>query len=96
MVDRVLRACDIAEERLGKPPTGIQIFEVVIESGFNDFAFPVNDVYKVCAILMSLLREHKLFCDKVGYTFTTRRRENYFLFTEIFDGMYPGYTLGPK
>lgn len=45
---------------------------------------------------MSLLREHKLFCDKVGYTFTTRRRENYFLFTEIFDGMYPGYTLGPK
>lgn len=90
----MLRACDIAEEILGKPPTGIQIFEVLKEQGFVDFAFPVDSIYKVSGVLFSLMREHMLFCDKVGYTFTTQRREGYFLFTEIFDQMYPGYTMG--
>jgi hypothetical protein len=94
MVSRVTRACDIAEEKLGSPPTGIQIFEVLKELGLNDWAMPVNDVYKVCAILMSLLREHILFCDKVGYKFSTRKQEGFFLFSEIFNEMYPGYTMG--
>ena len=94
MVSRVMRACDIAEERLGKPPSGIQIFEVLKELGYNDWAMPVNDVYKVCAILMSLIREHILYSDKVGFTFTTQKKEGYFLFSEIFAEKYPGYDMG--
>jgi hypothetical protein len=88
---RVRDAVQIAETRLGRPPNAIQVFAVFDEQGFNDFAMPVNDCYKIAAVIMSMLREHLLFMDKVGYTYTIYKQEGYYTFSEILCQKYPGY-----
>jgi hypothetical protein len=70
MVNRVLQATDDAERRMGRPPTGIEIFTVFDELKMNNFAMPITCCYQICGILMSLLREGLLYCDPVGYRFT--------------------------
>ena len=57
---------------------------------------PVKDVYQVAAVMMSMLREHLIFCDPVGYRYTTNKQEGYLSFTEIFGAKHPGYTCGAK
>jgi len=95
MVDRILLACDIAEERIGRPVTGVEIFAVFSENNMNDFTMPVNDVYTVAAVIMSMLREHKLYTEPLAYYFTTKPKEGYHTFQYLFDQKYgPGYTLG--
>ena len=43
MVDRILNAVDICEDLLGRPGTGIEIFEVFDERGMADYTMPLND-----------------------------------------------------
>lgn len=95
MVNRVLQCCDIAEAKLGRPVTGIEIFTVFAELKMNDFTMPFNDVYTVGAVVMSMFREHKLYTEPLAYYFTTKPKEGYFSFQELFDKKYElAYSLG--
>lgn len=54
---------------------------------------PVNDAYAVCGIIMSMLREHMIYMDKVGYLFSRVKHEGFYTYAEIFHMKYKGYTL---
>jgi hypothetical protein len=55
---------------------------------------PIRDVYQVAAVMMSMLREHLVFTDLVGYRYTTKKQEGYLSYTEIFIAKHPGYGCG--
>ena len=42
-----------------------------------------------------MLREHLLFMDEVGYSYTIDKKEGYYTFSEILCKKYPGYEPGP-
>ena len=44
--------------------------------------------------MMSMLRGNLIFCDPVGYRYTTNKQEGYLSFTEIFEAKHPGYGCG--
>jgi hypothetical protein len=56
---------------------------------------PVTDALIVCGIIMSMLREHMIYTDKVGYRFSRVKHEGFYAFAEIFHMKYNGYTLAP-
>ena len=93
MVNAILTCVDLAEQRKGSAPNGVEVFVTFDELGYRNCMRPIDDVYTVCAILMSLLREHMILTDKVGYLFTRNKREGFFTYTEIFKNKYPGYGL---
>ena len=94
VTDRMIHCVNIAEEILGRPPTGIEIFAVIEELGYNDTMMPVNDAYATAGLMFSMLREHMVMTDEVGYRFTTKKHKGYFTYTEIFDKKFPGYMCG--
>jgi hypothetical protein len=49
---------------------------------------PINDVYAVCGIIMSMLREHMMYLDKVGYLFSRTKHQGFYTYAEIFAMKY--------
>jgi hypothetical protein len=93
IVNKILAACDEAERRKKSPPNAIEIFIAFQELGYDSFMTPVNDAYAVCGIIMSMLREHLIYTDKVAYLFSRVKYVGFYTYTEIFNMKYKGYGL---
>lgn len=53
----------------------------------------VNNCLEAGAVLISIYREDLILSDDVCYQYSTRPREGYFTFSELFRKKYPGYTI---
>lgn len=49
---------------------------------------PIKDPFQTCAILVSLLREDKIFTNNTATSFTLTKQEGYMTFTERFKQNY--------
>ena len=93
IVERLEKATDAAEAKLGRPPTACDIFIMCEELGYNDNFMPGMDIYKVAAIMCSLLREHLVFTDRIMSCWTTTKREGFYSYNDFFAMHFPGYKL---
>lgn len=90
-VNSFMQATDYAEEKLGMPPTCLQIYEIMRTMKGQALT---DNVYQLSACLLSLQREDLVLTDKNCYRFTTRRKEGYFTYSDMFRTKYPqGYKV---
>jgi hypothetical protein len=93
VVNRILASVDEAETRKGSPPNAQEIFVAFEELGNITMVCPVDNAYAVCGIVMSMLREHMLYTDKVAYLYSRKKHEGFYTYAEIFAQKFPGYCL---
>jgi hypothetical protein len=93
VVNRILTSIDEAESRKGSPPNAQEIFVAFEELGFKGVISPIASAYAVCGIVMSMLREHLIYTDKVAYLYSRKKHEGFHTYAEIFASKYPGYGL---
>ena len=79
----------MAEEKLGHPPTMLQICSI-LDDHFN---LPLKHAFEAAAIMTSLMREELIFCDKIWYRWTVHKQEGYYSYSELFFAHY-GPTYG--
>jgi len=61
-VNQYLEAVDRTEDKLGRPPTQVEIF-VLLNMEFN---LPIKNVFESTAVTGSLLREDLLYTNETG------------------------------
>lgn len=78
---RMIDCVKTAEEKLGKPPTVVEIF-VEMKSRYP--WMPVASIFEGAAFLVSLFREDMIFADASCEHYTALRQDGFFSFTELF------------
>ena len=90
--NRFIGCIDIAEKKLGKPPSYAQIHIV----SWREYGNPINTGI-TNAIFLNLYREDLFYADKQFTVFSTNKngpgKEGMELFSERFKRLYPGYFL---
>jgi hypothetical protein len=84
IVNKMLECVRSSEEKLGKPPSIIQIFVEMKER----FTLPVNNIYEGAAVLTSLFREDWIFTNDVGSHYSLKRHEGFLSYSEMFRKRY--------
>ena len=80
LVSKFLAAIDFAEKELGRPPQVMQIF-ITLEVRFNS---PIQNPYQCCAVLFSLQREDMIYSDDQCTSYTRKKQEGYYTYSELF------------
>lgn len=80
MVDRVLDACQAAEQKLGQPPNALEIFVQLKKM----YTVPIKNPYELCAVMISLLREDRIYSNNTATAFSLQKHEGFMSFTERF------------
>jgi len=88
----VLKAVEIAETKLGKPGSAVEVF-VTLK---NEFSTPIRNMWEVAAVLCSLFREDWIFTNSIGSHWTRSKKEGYSSYSEIFKAKFPGYKLDSR
>ena len=84
-VNRFLDSVRIAEQKLGRPATILEIY-VTLEATYGR---QVKNVYELGAVLFSMLREDMIYADEHSYRYTLHRQEGYLTYSEIFHKRFP-------
>lgn len=85
MIDCIISA----EEKLGKPPSSIEIFVEMKQK----FTLPVNNIFEGAAVITSLYREDMIFANDVASNFSVTRHEGFLTYSERFRKLYgDGYA----
>lgn len=88
----VLKAVEIAETKLGKPGSAVEVF-VTLK---NEFSTPIRNMWEVAAVLCSLFREDWIFTNSIGSHWTRTKKDGYSSYSEIFKAKFPGYKLDSR
>ena len=84
MVRNVLRAIEMAEDRLGQPPTVCQVY-IIFDEHFHHDQIQVGGCM---TLIYNLFREDLVFTDQGCYKFTTRPREGFYNYSHYFRQRY--------
>jgi len=88
MIDSVISA----EEKLGKPPSVIEIF---IEMKRQHNITQVNNIYESAAVITSIFREDLLYANDVCSHYSVTKHEGFMNYSEIFrKKIGDGYKIG--
>lgn len=89
IVNKMIDCIISAEEKLGKPPSTIEIFVEMKQR----FTLPVNNIFEGAAVLTSLYREDMLFANDVCSNFSVTRHDGYLTYSERFRKLFgDGYA----
>lgn len=88
--NRIISSINSAEDKLKRPPNAVEIF-VEMKRNFNT---PISNVYEIAAVISSLQREDWILTNEIGSHFTTRPREGYLTYSNLFRKLYgTGYAV---
>lgn len=93
IVNAVIDAVDKAEQKLGTPPSSIEVFA---ETKVNHPFIPIRTIWETAGVLISIYREDRLYSNDILSHFSTQRREGYLTFSETFRKKFPGYKLDSR
>ena len=89
IVNKMIDCIISAEEKLGKPPSTIEIFVEMKQR----FTLPVNNIFEGAAVLTSLYREDMLYANDVCSNFSVTRHDGYLTYSERFRKVFgDGYA----
>ncbi len=89
IVNKMIDCIISAEEKLGKPPSTIEIFVEMKQR----FTLPVNNIFEGAAVLTSLYREDMLYANDVCSNFSVTRHDGYLTYSERFRKLFgDGYA----
>ena len=80
LVRRLLKCVETAEEKLGKPPTSVEVFVELRLRYFNHLEC-VETPYQVAAMLASILREDWIYVDAEAKQFSVHERAGFITFS---------------
>ena len=80
-VNKFVKAIDLAEKKLGRPPNIIQIFIVLTD----EFGSPIKNMHETVGVVMSLFREEIIFCDENGEYFSRTKSETMLSYSDFFN-----------
>ena len=85
MIDCIISA----EEKLGKPPSTIEIFVEMKQR----YTLPVNNIFEGAAVITSLYREDMIYANDVASNFSVTKHEGFLTYSERFRKLFgDGYA----
>ena len=83
-----MEAIRFAEETLGRPPNGFEIFIAMQKQK----RLAINNIYVMMAILFSMVREDLIYIEKNVYRYSLYKQEGFETYSELFRRHWPtGY-----
>ena len=87
-VNGLMEAIRFAEETLGRPPNGFEIFIAMQKQK----RLAINNIYVMMAILFSMVREDLIYIEKNVYRYSLYKQEGFETYSELFRRHWPaGY-----
>ena len=84
LVSSIIGAIEMAEDKLGKPPSVNEIY-VIFKWDFHHYEF---DAGGFAHIVYNIFREDLLYADQSCYRFTARPRKGFYSFSDFFRKHY--------